>query len=91
MRGSFHELISVPSSSSTSIRDLDPSVDPDSIPNKRTIKHIRLFKKGELGCHIPGARKAERKPLGRAEIVSALVNIGGFDPRLVAHDLEPRA
>jgi hypothetical protein len=33
------------------IQLFDPSVDLDTIFNKRTIKHARLFRNGELGSH----------------------------------------
>jgi hypothetical protein len=63
-----------------SILLLDPSVDLDKLPAKRTIKHVRLFKRGELGRLILGAlREANGGPLGTHDITAAVIDKVGFD------------
>jgi hypothetical protein len=62
------------------IQLLDPSVDIDAILNKRTIKHVRLFRQGELGRLILDAlRNAEGKPLSSPAIVLHIVAVKDID------------
>jgi hypothetical protein len=50
------------------LRLLDPAVDIDAIPNRRTVKRIRLFRQGGLGRLILGvlrdANGPGERPLG---------------------------
>jgi hypothetical protein len=61
------------------LRLLDPSIELDSIPNKRLLpKRVKLFRQGELGRLILGAlRQAEGEPLSTREIASAVLAAGG--------------
>jgi hypothetical protein len=62
------------------IQLLDPSVDIDAIPTKRTIKHVRLFRQGELARLILGAlRQAEGQPLSSPAIVTHVMQVKGID------------
>ena len=50
-------------------------MDLDKLPAKRTIKHVRLFKQGELGRLILGAlREANGGPLSTHDIVAAVMD-----------------
>lgn len=60
------------------LRLLDPSIDTDAIPNKRPVKHINLFRSGELGRMILDAiRRAETETVSTQEIVSFMLKAGG--------------
>ena len=60
------------------LRLLDPSIEVDSIPTKRTPQRIRLFRQGELGRMILDAvRRSPHGSVGTAEIVTALLSTGG--------------
>jgi hypothetical protein len=51
------------------------------LPAKRTIKHVRLFKQGELGRLILDTfREAGGAPLSCPEITAAVMRKAGFDP-----------
>jgi hypothetical protein len=61
------------------LRILDPSVDPNSIPTKRPPQRVKLFRQGELGRMIIDAlRSANSEPLSSAQIVAEVVTIGGY-------------
>lgn len=61
------------------LRLLDPSIELDSIPNKRLMpKRIRLFRQGELGRLILGAlRQADGTPLSTAQVATVVIKAGG--------------
>ena len=59
------------------LRLLDPSIAIDAIPNKRTVKRIRLFRQGELGRLILGALRDANGPVSTAQIVKAILAAGG--------------
>jgi hypothetical protein len=59
------------------LRLLDPSFPVEAIPNKRIVKHVTLFRQGELGRLILGALlKADGKP---ERIGSSLISLLPFD------------
>jgi len=56
-----------------------PSLDPDTIPPKRTYRRTRYFAKGELSRLVVSAlRLANGKPMTTAAITSAIVAEKGF-------------
>lgn len=60
------------------LRILDPDAEPESIPNKRPIRRIKLFRQGELGRMILDAlRQARNETMTTTEIVDALLATGG--------------
>ncbi len=60
------------------LRLLDPSIQPQEIPNKRPSKRIKFFRQGELGRMILDAiRKAPEGSVSAPEIVTALLAAGG--------------
>ena len=59
------------------LRLLDPSIAIDAIPNKRTVKRIRLFRQGELGRLILGVLRDANGPVSTPEIVTAIIAKGG--------------
>lgn len=59
------------------LRLLDPSAEPDSIPNKRLPKRIKLFRQGELGRLILDTMRVAQGGLSTAEIVTAILHAGG--------------
>ena len=59
------------------LRLLDPAVDIDAIPNKRTVKRIRLFQQGELGRLILGVLRDANGPVSTVQIVRAILAAGG--------------
>jgi hypothetical protein len=56
------------------IRLLDPSVDTGSIPNKRIVKRVRLFRQGEWGRSILDALRRSNRPCTIHEIVTAILD-----------------
>ncbi len=58
---------------------LDPNANPDALPTVRPQKRIKLFKQGELGQLIRDALRTAGKPVGLADIVTALLAAGGHD------------
>ena len=57
---------------------LDPDVNPDSIPNKRIIKHVNIFRSGELSRLIMTVfRNSDGQPLSTREIVDAVMREHG--------------
>ena len=61
------------------IRLLDPSVDTGSIPNKRIVRRVRLFRQGELGRSIIDALRRADQPCTIHEIVTAILIAGGHE------------
>jgi hypothetical protein len=57
---------------------LDPECDPDTIPNKRPVRHAKLFRQGELGRMILGALRDAERERSTAEIVAAVLAAGGY-------------
>lgn len=60
------------------LRILDPTLDPKGLPVSRPRKRIKLFRQGELGQLIRDTLRAAGKPLGTHEIVTALLQRGGY-------------
>lgn len=57
---------------------LDPSISPESIPNARPRKRVKLFRQGELGRMIVDAlRNASGTPMTVQEITSVVLAAGG--------------
>jgi hypothetical protein len=62
------------------LRLLDPTLPVEDIPNKRIVKHLNLFRQGELGRLILGVlREANGEPLRTPEIVAAIMQKNGID------------
>jgi hypothetical protein len=59
------------------LRLLDPSADPDSIPNKRLPKRIKLFRQGELGRLILDVLRQASEPVSTRDVVTAMLRAGG--------------
>jgi hypothetical protein len=59
------------------LRLLDPSAEPEAIPNKRPVKRIKLFKQGELGRLIFDALRQAAKPVSTYEMTTAILRAGG--------------
>ncbi len=59
------------------LRLLDPSCAVEDIPNARVVKHVNLFRQGELGRLILDALRKAGKPMSTAEIVTAVMAAGG--------------
>jgi hypothetical protein len=56
---------------------LDPEANPETIPNKRPVRRIKLFRQGELGRLILDALRDAPGELSTAEIVTAIITAGG--------------
>ena len=59
------------------LRLLDPASEPESIPNKRPVKRIKLFRQGELGRCILDVLRQASEPVSTADIVTAMLRAGG--------------
>jgi hypothetical protein len=59
------------------LRLLDPSIEIDAIPNKRTVKRIKLFRQGELGRLIVGVLRNADTPQSTAAITRGVLAAGG--------------
>lgn len=59
------------------LRLLDASSEPESIPTKRPRKNITLFRQGELGRMILGALREADQPVSTPGIVTAIIAKGG--------------
>ena len=59
------------------LRLLDPSAEPGSIPTKRPIKNIKLFRQGELGRTILDVLRQASEPVSTADVVTAMLRAGG--------------
>ncbi len=59
------------------LRLLDPESEPESIPTKRPIKRIKLFRQGELGRMILGTLREADQSMSTPEIVTAIIAQGG--------------
>ncbi len=56
---------------------LDPESEPESIPTKRPIKRVKLFRQGELGRMIMDALRNADEPIGTHAIVDQIIAAGG--------------
>lgn len=56
---------------------LDPSIDVGAIKTKRPIKHINLFRQGQLGRLIVDALRRASGPMATAGIVTEVMTAGG--------------
>src|SRR6476660_2987015 len=55
------------------LRLLDPTLTVEEIPNKRIVKHVNLFRQGELSRLVSDTlREADGKPLRTLDIVAAI-------------------
>jgi hypothetical protein len=62
------------------LRLLDPTLPVEEIPNKRIVKHVNIFRQGELSRLVVGVlREADGKPLSTPEIAAAIMDKGGID------------
>ena len=61
------------------IKILEPSYDVESIPLKRPLKRVKLFRHGELGRLIIDVLRRAGKPLGTHVIVTGLMAAQGHD------------
>lgn len=59
------------------LRLLDPEIDPGSLPAKRVIRRVKLFRQGELGRMILDALRRAGRPQSTHAIVTALLEVGG--------------
>jgi hypothetical protein len=59
------------------LRLLDPESEPESIPTKRPVKRVKLFRQGELGRMILGTLREADEALSTPQIVSAIIAKGG--------------
>ncbi len=59
------------------LRLLDPATEPESLPLKRTPKHIKLFRQGELGRLDLDVLGNADTPESTQEIVGAILDAGG--------------
>lgn len=59
------------------LRLLDPSAEPESIPPKRQIKNIKLFRQGELGRLIFDILRQASGPVSTPDVVAAILRAGG--------------
>ncbi len=58
---------------------LDPDANPDAIPNKRIVKHVNLFRQGELSRLIMTAfRNSDGQPISAREIVDSILKEQGL-------------
>lgn len=63
------------------LRLLDPSIQPETIPKKRLLpQRIKLFRQGELGRLIRDALRVGGGPLSTAQIVAHILDVGGHGP-----------
>jgi hypothetical protein len=59
------------------LRLLDPESEPESIPTKRPIKRVKLFRQGELGRMIMGALRDADEAISTRAIVDRVLAAGG--------------
>jgi len=57
----------------------EPGLDPESIPNKRPKKRVKLFRQGELGRLILDALRTSDGPMRTQDIVSAILLAQGHE------------
>jgi hypothetical protein len=62
------------------LRLFAPDLDPDSIPDKRNYKRVKLFGQGELNRLIFSALRKGNRPMTTAEVVAAVVQELGHSP-----------
>lgn len=61
------------------IRIFEPTGDPNSIPNMRPRKRVKLFRQGELGRLIFDALRRAGEPITTAQVVTAITWATGND------------
>lgn len=61
------------------IRLLDPSVDVGAIRNKRHVKHVKLFRQGELGRTIVDTLRRAEVPITIHDLVTGVMDAGGHE------------
>lgn len=61
-----------------SLMIFDPVGDPATIPAKRPQKRVKLFRQGELSGSLLAILRLSKAPLSTADVVSALIDQGGF-------------
>jgi hypothetical protein len=71
------------------LRQFDPDSDPTTIAGKRPYRRTKLFKKGKLNTLILNALRERGRPMGLAEIVSAIVSILGHG-EVITKEITPR-
>jgi hypothetical protein len=59
------------------LRLLDPQAEPESIPNKRPVKRIKLFRQGELGRLKLDVLRQATEPVSTRDVTSAVLHAGG--------------
>jgi hypothetical protein len=60
---------------------LDPDADPSEIKPKRIVKHVNLFRSGELSRLIMTAfRESDGQPMSNREITEAVMRLHGIGP-----------
>jgi hypothetical protein len=61
------------------LRLLDPTLTVEEIPNRRIVKHVNLFRQGELSRLVMDTlRDADGRPLRTLEIVAAIMEKQGI-------------
>ena len=61
------------------LRVLAPDSDPATIPTKRPVKYLNLFRQGELGRLVLGVLRASGQPMTNLEITQAVMDRDGYD------------
>jgi len=56
------------------LRILAPGSDPTKIAPKKAIKHLNIFRQGELGMIIGGVLRAEKRPMTNLEIARVVMS-----------------
>jgi hypothetical protein len=62
------------------LRILDPVSDPTSISPKRAIKHLNLFRQGELGRIIISLLRAHKQPMTNLVLARLIHDRGEYGP-----------
>ena len=61
------------------LRVLAPGSDPTTIPAKRPVKYLNLFRQGELGRLILGVMRTAGRPMSNLDITQAIMERGGYE------------
>ncbi len=64
------------------LRILSPTFDPTQIAPRKALKHLNLFKQGELGALIVGVLRADNRPLTNLEISQVIIERSGYAKEL---------
>jgi hypothetical protein len=62
------------------LRILAPSSDPTAIPAKKPLKHLNVFRQGQLNALILGILAASKTPMTNIEVLEALMAKIGSPP-----------